>query len=93
MRAVIAHVNLYSTKYQIVYAARIFAASERNYVQLEKKAYSLVYGIWKFHQYLYVHKFTLCTDHKPHYHSCDEKEYTGTGCPTSALGFDTISLL
>ncbi len=30
-----------------------------------KEACSLVFGIRKFHQYLYGHKFTLYTDHKP----------------------------
>jgi len=32
---------------------------------LEKEALSLVFGVRKFHQFLYGRKFTLYTDHKP----------------------------
>ena len=63
--AVISHVFSNGTEQPIAFASRTLTPAEKNYPQIEKEALSLVFGVQKFHQYLYARKYVLVTDHKP----------------------------
>ncbi|KAK3733442.1 hypothetical protein QZH41_018625, partial [Actinostola sp. cb2023] len=63
--AVISHVMENGEERPIAFASRTLSSNEKHYGQIEKEALSLVYGVKKFHQYLYGRKFIMETDHKP----------------------------
>jgi len=63
--AAISHVFPDGQERPITFTSRTLSKAEKNYGQIEKEALSLVYGIQKFHQYLYGRNFVLVTDHKP----------------------------
>ena len=63
--AILSHVYPDGTERPIAYASCTLSVSERNYAQLEREALSLVFGIKKFHPYLFGREFQLLTDHKP----------------------------
>ena len=63
--AVISHVFPDGQECPITFSSQTLSKTEKKYGQIEKEALSLIYGIQKFHQYLYGRKFVLVTDHKP----------------------------
>ena len=63
--AVLAHKMPDGTERPIGYASRTLTKPEQNYSQLEKEGLSCIFGIKKFHVYLFGHPFELVTDHKP----------------------------
>ena len=63
--AVLAHKMEDSSEKPIAFSSRTLAPAERNYSQLEKEGLAIVYGVKKFHCYLYWHHFTIRSDHQP----------------------------
>ena len=63
--AMLAHRFPDTTKRPIGYVSCSLSPSEQNYSQLEKEGLSCVFGVKKFHSYLFGRSFELVTDHKP----------------------------
>ena len=49
----------------VCYASRAFTKAEQNYQNLEREALGTIWGMEKFHYFLYGKEFTLETDQKP----------------------------
>lgn len=63
--AVIQHTTPDGKEHPVAYASRSLSPAEKKYSQIEKEALSLVFGVKKFHQYLWGRQFNLITDHRP----------------------------
>ena len=72
--AVLAHKFSDGSEKPIAYASRTLSPAEKGYSQLEKEGLACVYGVKKFHEYLFGRMFFLYTDHKPLLGLLDEQK-------------------
>lgn len=49
----------------IAHASKTLTETQQKYSQIEREALAIIFGVKKFHQFLFGRKFFLVTDHKP----------------------------
>ena len=62
--AVISH-DVDGQKRAIAFASRSVSHAEQSYLEIEREALAIIFGVHKFHEYLYLRKSTLLTVNKP----------------------------
>ena len=62
---VLSHTGPDGQEQPISFASRTLTKSETNYAQYEKEGLSIIFGLKKYHKYLFGRRFTIVTDHKP----------------------------
>ena len=76
--AVLSHHGPNGQEQPVAYASRSLGAAEKNYSQLEKEGLAIIFGIKRFHQYLFGRRFSILSDHKPLQHIFNETSSTPT---------------
>ena len=70
--AVLSHRMGDGSERPITYALHSLSVAERKYLQLNKEALAIVYGVKQFHQYVYGQTFTILSENKPLVYIFDE---------------------
>jgi len=78
--AVLSHVVSEGVERPVAYVSRTLTVAEKKYSQLEKEGLAIVFGVKKFHNYLYGRSFVIESDHQPLAYLFSEKK----GVPAQA---------
>ena len=62
--AILAHHTSNGVEQPIGFVSCTLTKTKQNYSQIKKEELLCIFGIKRFHTYLYGHHFTLITDHK-----------------------------
>ena len=52
------------TEKLVAFASRTLAPAEKNYSQLDREALAIMFGVKRFHSYLYGRHFQIYSDHQ-----------------------------
>ena len=63
--ACLVHIMDDGSEKPVAYASRTLTKPEKAYAQIEREGLGIIFGVRRFHQFLYGHPFTLVTDHQP----------------------------
>ena len=80
--AVLSHQLPTGEEKPVAFASRTLTPTEQKYSHLDKEALAIVFGVKKFHSYIYGRHFVLKTDHQPLTHIFKENR----AVPTMASG-------
>ena len=63
---------------EICYTSHTLAQAETKYSQVEKEGLAVIFGLKRFHKYIYGRQFEINTDHKPLLGLFSERKYMST---------------
>ena len=63
--SVLSHIMPDGPERPIGFVSRTLNIAEKKYAQIDKEGAAIIFGLKKFHRYLYGRSFTIVTDHKP----------------------------
>ncbi|XP_038139940.1 uncharacterized protein K02A2.6-like [Cyprinodon tularosa] len=63
--AILSHIMEDGSEKPLGFMSRTLTPAEKRYSQLDKEGLAIMFGIKRFHKYIYGRMFTISTDHKP----------------------------